>query len=156
MAEINYRTINTFSTIPVSVNGVLQVDRPYLGLNTSGTFHKEVSKLYYKKITQKWLHDDLKSLLALVKKNKEGKIEFIKSYSDYDTSKLDILESNEIEQRIKYLKEHLITRKSVKKIIKKFLEKNKEYSWTTIHKAHKELKRTIRKYYEKVVEKALQ
>lgn len=130
---------------------VFNVDPNYHGLNDSASFRKSVAKVYYKKITRKWLRNDLKQLLALVTKHKDGTIHFIKSYSDYDTSKLNNITEKELEERIDHMKKKLITPKSVKHILKKIISKNPDIRWTTIHHYHDKLKKIFLKYFEEKV-----
>ena len=126
-------------------------------LNNSKSFQKSVIKFFYKKITKKWLYTDLISLNGLVMKNKDGEITFIKAYTDYNASKIQDLSPSELEKRIKFLSKHLITKKSVKHVLKKFINNNFniDVKWTTVYKYKDRLKKIFLKHYEHAVEKAL-
>lgn len=152
---MSYYIIQPIKQIKIE-DSVYNVDPNYKGLNDSASFRKSVAKVYYKKLTRKWLLNDLKQLLALVTKHSDGTVHFIKSYSEYDTSTLKNLNEKDIEDRINHLKKKLITPKSVKHILKKIIYKNPDIRWTSIHHYHDKLKKIFLKYFEEKVLDSIQ
>ena len=155
MTAYIYGDINLSTEVPSFVNFVNIPGSS--SLNNSKSFQKSVIKYFYKKIIKKWLYNDLISLNGLVMKNKDDEITFIKSYSDYNASKISDLSTNELEKRIKFLSKHLVTKKSVKHVLKKFIINNfnSDVKWTTVYKYKNKLKKIFLKHYEHTVEKAL-
>ena len=90
-------------------------------------------------------------------RSKDDEITFIKAYTDYNASKIQDLSTSELEKRIKFLSKHLITKKSVKHVLKKFINNNFniDVKWTTVYKYKDKLKKIFLKHYEHTVEKAL-
>jgi hypothetical protein len=125
----------------------------YTDLNKDHTIQKTISKYFLYKILDKWLYQDLRSILAFVKIS-DNKPSLIRSMNEYkpDTINSDSVEN--IEKRIDYLEKILINRKLVKHVLKKIVNEN-DIQWTQLNKNKSIIKKIFKKYLQSKLEDAV-
>ena len=130
-------TPTSLSTVTVGKRGThnLSVDltlsdpvlSSYYNLDNDPKIHKQLSKYFYYKILDKWLLDDLSSLLGFVS-IKGKKIKLTKRHS----SKRD--SEKNIKKKIDFLEDKVFTYKDVMKILKRVVEEDDDIKWVDLYK----------------------
>jgi len=117
---ININRASSF--IATDINNPFRVVTGYYpDLDKDHTVHKTLTKYFYYKFLDKWLYNDLRSLLAYVKID-NGKARLINSMSEYNVNTVTDDTAVNLDLRVNLL-EKLITKDFVKSILKKIVEK---------------------------------
>jgi hypothetical protein len=141
---------------PIGTSGSLGTQYTYgryTDLGKDKTIQKTISKYFLYKILDKWLYQDLRSIVAFVKIT-DGKPALIRSMSDYKPETLNSDSVENIEKRIDYLEKILINRKLIKHVLKKVVNDN-EISWTQLNKHKSMIKKVFKKYLHSKLEDAV-
>jgi hypothetical protein len=139
---VNYTPYNLLSPLN---NGY------YTDLNKDKTVIKTIVKYFYYKIIDKWLYSDLLPLLGFVTLH-DGKAQLIKNLDNYKTT----VDSNkDIERKIDFMENILITRDMVKDILKKIVSKY-DIKWYQLYKHEDTIKKKFYKYIKEELENAIE
>jgi hypothetical protein len=117
----------------------------YKDLNKDKTVQKTFAKYYYYKILDKWIYKELLPLLAFVEINSSGKPQLVKSIADFDVQKLAKDSEEEIEKKIKYMEEIIITKDMVRHVLKKICNEN-QINWYDLNKHERKIKKVFYNY----------
>jgi len=156
LASSNKAAIQSIYSNTISNNLISPMSTGYYkDLNNDKKTIKTVIKYYYYKIIDKWLLKELSDLLAYIVISKETKkAHLIKDMKDYDIESIRNAPDSELEKRIEYIEDILITKKMVKRVLKKVIEKN-DIKWYQLYSYEKEIKKTFYKYIKSKLEKAI-
>lgn len=116
----------------------------YKDLNKDKSVQKTYAKYYFYKIIDKWIYKDLFPLLAFID-IKSGKPELIKSLEFFDVLELEKETEYDIEKKIKYMEEILITKNMVRHVLKKICDDN-NINWYHLNKNEKKIKKVFYNY----------
>ncbi len=116
----------------------------YNNINKDDQVIKAMVKYYYYKILDKWIYKDLQPLLAFLE-IENGKPRMIRSTSDFNIEKLASNTEADVEAKISYMENVLLTKDIVKHILKKFLKKY-SIEWTELKDWESDLKKFILGY----------
>jgi hypothetical protein len=116
----------------------------YKDLNKDKSVQKNLSKYYYYKILDKWIYKELMPLLAFVDISSD-KPQLIKSLNQYDVEKLVKNTPEQIEKKINYLENVLITKDMVRHVLKKICSEN-GINWYDLDKNEKKIKTVFYNY----------
>lgn len=116
----------------------------YKDLNKDKSVQKTFAKYYYYKILDKWIYKELLPLLAFVDIS-SGKPQLIKSLENFDVQKLAKDSEEEIEKKIKYMEENIISRDMVRHVLKKICNEN-QINWYDLNKHEKKIKKVFYNY----------
>ncbi len=116
----------------------------YKDLNKDKSVQKTLTKYYYYKILDKWIYKELMPLLAFVDISNE-KPQLIKSLDQYDVKKLVKNSDDEIEKKIDYLENILITKNMVRHVLKKICSDN-NINWYDLDKNEEKIKSVFYNY----------
>ena len=125
----------------------------YKDLNKDKTVQKTLTKYYYYKILDKWIYDELLPLLSFVDTSSETP-KLIKSMSDFDITKLSKDSKDDIEKKIKYMENNIITKDIVRHILKKICNENK-INYYYLNKNEKNIKKVFYNYLVDKLKKAI-
>ena len=125
----------------------------YTDLNKDKSLHKVITKYFYYKILDKWLYNELLPLLAYLKID-DGKVKLIDNLADYNIEKLAMDTDKNIEKKISYMEDILITRDMVKHVLKKIINKN-HIKWYDLYKKEFEVKKVFKDYISDKLEDAI-
>ena len=125
----------------------------YQNLDDDKDIHKKVTSHIYNKLVKKWFYDSLLPLLAFVKSD-NGRYELIKSISEYNPQSVKGESVSNIERKIEYMQDKIITHKDLKHFLKKFV-KNHDYHWYTLYTAEDKIKDELHKHLKKLLESAI-
>lgn len=104
---------------PIITNERFKIHKSYPSLDNDKTVIKKTVKYYYHKLLEKYIQDDMYDLLGYLKIDGD-KVEFIKSMDEYqqtiEPSYKDLL-------KIKFIKENILSRRLVYKLLKMFIKK---------------------------------
>ena len=140
----NSKTSSAFININPS-NPLLSTTGFYKDLNKDKSIQKSLSKYYYYKILDKWIYNNLKPLLAFVNIS-SGKAHLIKSMEDFDVLSLEKDSSEDINKKIEYMEEMLITKQMVKHVLKKICREN-NIKWYDLNKHTPKIKKVFYNYF---------
>ena len=127
----------------------------YNDLNNDKKTINTVIKYYYYKIIDKWLLQDLVDLLGYIVISKETKkAHLIKNMKEYDIESIRNASDIELEKRIEYIEDILVTKDMVKHVLRKVIERN-DIKWYQLYSHEKEIKKTFYKYIKSKLEKAI-
>lgn len=135
--DTTYVTVNPFKPGLVS-SGF------YKDLNKDKSVQKTFAKYYYYKILDKWIYKELLPLLAFVDTN-SGKSQLIKSLENFDVQKLANDSNEDIEKKIKYMEEKIISKDIVRHVLKKICNEN-QINWYDLNKYEKKIKKVFYNY----------
>jgi hypothetical protein len=99
----------------------------YQNLDDDKDIHKKVTSHIYNKLVKKWFYDSLLPLLAFVKSD-NGRYELIKSMNEYNPQSVKGESVSNIERKIEYMQDKIITHKDLRHFLKKFV-KHHDYHW---------------------------
>ena len=116
----------------------------YKDLNKDKSVQKNLTKYYYYKILDKWIYKSLMPLLAFVDIS-GNKPQLIKSLSQYDVKKLTTETPEQIEKKINYLENVLITKDMVRHVLKKICSEN-NINWYDLDKNEQKIKTVFYNY----------
>jgi hypothetical protein len=116
----------------------------YKDLNKDKSVQKTFTKYYFYKIIDKWLYKELLPLLAFIDTS-SGKPQLIKSLEFYDVQKLASDSEEEIEKKVKYMDEILLTKDMVRHVLKKICNEN-NINWYDLNKHEKKIKKVFYNY----------
>jgi hypothetical protein len=125
----------------------------YQNLDDDKEIHKKVTSDIYKKLVKKWFYDSLLPLLAFVKSD-NGKLMLIKSMNEYNPQSVKSESVSNIEKRIEYMQDKIITHKDLRHFLKKFV-KHHDYHWYTLYTAEDKIKDELHKHLKKLLESAI-
>ena len=125
----------------------------YPDLDKDSAVHKTVTKYFYYKIIDKWLYHDLRPLLAFIKID-DNKPQLIKSMSEYKPDELSKDSVENIEKKIQYMENILITKKLVKHVLKKIVNEH-HIHWYHLNKNKDTIKKVFYKYIKSKLEEAI-
>jgi hypothetical protein len=125
----------------------------YQSLDDDKDIHKKVTSHIYNKLVKKWFYDSLLPLLAFVKSD-NGRYELIKSMSEYNPQSVKGESVSNIERKIEYMQDKIITHKDLRHFLKKFV-KHHDYHWYTLYTAEDKIKDELHKYLKKLLESAI-
>jgi len=125
----------------------------YTDLNKDKTIQKTISKYFLYKILDKWLYQDLRSIIAFVKIS-DNKPALIRSMNEYKPETINSDSVENIEKRIDYLEKILINRNLVKHVLKKIVNEN-DIQWTQLNKNKSIIKKIFKKYLQSKLEEAV-
>ena len=151
---INQTTKNNFVPFiaPNPLNPLGAMIGTYQDLDLDKDIQKKVSKHFYKKLCNKWLYDN-NSLLAFIKLD-NGKPELIKSMNEYNQQSIKGDTVSNIEKKISYMEDKLISYKDVKHFLKKFISRH-SYHWYTLYTIEDKIKEELSKYLKNLLEDAI-
>lgn len=116
----------------------------YKDLNKDKSVQKTFAKYYFYKIVDKWIYKELLPLLAFIDTS-SGKPQLIKSLEFYDVQKLAKDSEEEIEKKVKYMEDILLTKDMVRHVLKKICNEN-EINWYNLNKHEKKIKKVFYNY----------
>jgi hypothetical protein len=116
----------------------------YKDLNKDKSVQKTFSKYYFYKIIDKWIYKELLPLLAFVDTS-SGKPQLIKSLEFYDVQKLASDSEEEIEKKVKYMENTLLTKDLVRHVLKKIVNEN-QINWYDLNKHERKIKKVFYNY----------
>jgi hypothetical protein len=116
----------------------------YKDLNKDKSVQKTFSKYYYYKIIDKWIYKELLPLLAFIDTSSE-KPQLIKSLEFFDVQKLASNTEEEIEKKVKYMENILLTKDLVRHVLKKICNDN-NINWYDLNKHEKKIKKVFYNY----------
>ena len=112
----------------------------YPDLDKDPQVHNTLKKYYYYKLLDKWMYNDLKSLLAYVTVE-NGKAKLIDSISDYNANSVNNLKEDDLTIRVNLL-ESLISKDLVKNILERIVHKY-EIHWYHLNKNEDIIKKKL-------------
>jgi hypothetical protein len=139
---VNYPPYNLISPLDYGL---------YTDLNKDKTVIKTVVKYFYYKIIDKWLRGDLLPLLGFINVTND-KASLIKDLDQYKLNK-DSIEN--IETKINYIENVLITRDMVKDVLKNIVAKY-NIKWYQLYKYEDIIKKRFYKYIKEELEDAIE
>jgi hypothetical protein len=150
-----YSMTSNMSSLSSTLN--LNTTDPYLvvheNIDNDPMVIKRVNRYFYYKTLDKWLYDDLSYILKYFKVSGD-KVDLIEKRSQYENNKVD--SSDDKEKIVRFIEKEILKRKDMKKILKKFLKKNKHKSayggkltWSELMKTQYSLKKFIGKRLKK-------
>lgn len=116
----------------------------YKDLNKDKSVQKTFAKYYFYKIIDKWIYNELLPLLAFIDTS-SGKPQLIKSLEFYDVQKLSKDSEEDIEKKVKYMEEILLTKDMVRHVLKKICKEN-QINWYDLNKHEKKIKKVFYNY----------
>lgn len=116
----------------------------YKDLNKDKSVQKTFSKYYFYKIIDKWIYKELLPLLAFVDTS-SGKPQLIKSLEFFDVQKLASDSEEEIEKKVKYMENTLLTKDLVRHVLKKIVNEN-QINWYDLNKHERKIKKVFYNY----------
>ena len=125
----------------------------YQSLDDDKDIHKKVTSHIYNKLVKKWFYDSLLPLLAFVKSD-NGRYELIKSMNEYNPQSVKGESVSNIERKIEYMQNKIITHKDLRHFLKKFV-KHHNYHWYTLYTAEDKIKDELHKHLKKLLESAI-
>jgi hypothetical protein len=125
----------------------------FTDLDKNPDIQKKITKYFLYKIRDKWLLNELRSLLVFVKLT-DGNPALINNMNDYKPELVDKDSAENIEKRIKYLSEILINFKIVKHVLKKIVSDN-QIRWTQLNRQKGTVKKIFKKYFYSKLEDAV-
>jgi hypothetical protein len=125
----------------------------YQNLDDDKEIHKKVTSYIYNKLVKKWFYDSLLPLLAFVKSD-NGKYTLIKSMNEYNPQSVKGESVSNIERKIEYMKDKVITHKDLRHFLKKFV-KHRDYHWYTLYTVEDKIKDELHKHLKKLLESAI-
>lgn len=117
----------------------------YKDLNKDKSVQKTFAKYYFYKIIDKWIYKELLPLLAFVEINSSGKLQLIKTLADYDVQKLAKDSKEDIEKKVKYIENVLLTKDLVRHVLKKICNEN-NINWYDLNKHERKIKKIFYNY----------
>ena len=117
----------------------------YPNLNNNESIIKSVVKYYYLKIVDKWIYENLKSLLNYIK-IVDGKAKLISSIDKYDEHAIDHDSMDDIEKKIIYMEDIIMNKKMVKHVLKELIDNNPEIYWYKLKNYEDKIKHVFYKY----------
>lgn len=123
----------------------------YSELNNDRRVQKTITKHFYYKILDKWLYNELLPLLAFLKINKtSGGIDIIGSMDEFDIQSLAKDTDAEIEAKVRFMEENIITKKLVKHVLESVCKDN-HIKWYELKKYEKHVRKVFYNYiYDKL------
>ena len=112
----------------------------YPDLDKDPQVHNTLKKYYYYKLLDKWIYDDLKSLLAYIS-IEGGKAKLINSISEYNANSVNNLKEDDLTSRVNLL-ESLIPKDLVKNILERIVHKY-EIHWYHLNKNEDIIKKKL-------------
>jgi hypothetical protein len=125
----------------------------YQNLDDDKEIHKKVTSHVYNKLVKKWFYDSLLPLLAFVK-TENGRHVLIKSMNEYNPQSVKGESVSEIERKIEYMQDKIITHKDLRHFLKKFV-KHHDYHWYTLYTVEDKIKDELYKHLKKLLETAI-
>lgn len=126
----------------------------YPDLDKDPSVHKTLTKYYYYKFLDKWLYNDLRSLLGYIKVD-NGKGKIINSMSDYNVNSVTNDTAENLDIRVN-LMEKLISRDFIKSILRRIVEKHNIH-WYHLNKNEdviiKKLNVAVKEFLENMISK---
>jgi hypothetical protein len=117
----------------------------YKDLNKDKSVQKTFAKYYFYKILDKWIYKELLPLLAFIEINSSGKPQLIKSLEDFDVQKLAKDSEEDIEKKVSYMENVLLTKDLVRHVLKKIANEN-NINWYDLNKHEKKIKKIFYNY----------
>jgi uncharacterized membrane-anchored protein YjiN (DUF445 family) len=113
---------------------------------------KTITKYYYYKIVDKWFYKDFMPLLAFITNDENHKI--VKNIKEFNSNLDKLLNESdkEIEKKIDFIEENLLSKNMVRHIIKKFVKK-RHINWSSLNKYENDLQKKFFKYIKNKLEK---
>lgn len=148
------RTIDQYNQLNF-INNTIQAQNNInnLNLNTNRDVQKTLSKYYYYKLVDEWLYKKLFPLLAFVE-IVNGKSQLIKSMDKYSVEKIATASDEDIKIRVKYLEKNIITKKLVRKILKKMINRMC-LNWYDLNKHEETIKKVFLEYFKDLLEEVI-
>jgi hypothetical protein len=106
---------------PDYTNPLRIVSGYYPDLDKDPQVHRTLKKYYYYKLLDKWMYNDLKSLLAYVALD-NGKAKLINSISDYNQNSVNNAKEDDLTLRINFI-ENLISTDLIKSVLERIVHK---------------------------------
>ena len=117
---------------------------PQYDLNYDLDVHENVTSSIYRKVFESWLYkSDFEDLFRYIKVV-NGEAKLVTSLKETDSSK----DSSSVEKKIRFMKDHILSRGRVKKILEGFVEGTKT-NWYDIEKNNYFVKDLIYRYMKK-------
>lgn len=155
--QLNQLNVQNLQNLQNQQNQIAQFNlnqmNMYKNLNTSKSVQKTITKYYYYKLIDDWLRTKLFKLLAFVE-FVDNEPQLIKSMSKYSVEKV-IRDSDEnIDKRIKYFENNIITKKIVKQLLKKIV-KNMCINWYDLNKNESTIQKVFLEYFYDLLENSI-
>jgi hypothetical protein len=122
-------------------------------LNNNNNIQKTFTKYIYYKLIDEWLYEKLIPILAFVE-IVNSKAQLIKSMNKYSIEKLDLASDEEIEIRVEYLENKIITKKLVRLVLKKIVKKMC-LNWYELNKYEKTIKKVFFEYLKDLLKESI-
>lgn len=126
---------------------------PSLDLNKDPKVHAQMTNYFYFKTIDKWLYDDLLSLLNYVKVS-NGRASLISNLHD-KSGNTDKDSQETIETKIKFIEEEILSDDNMYKILKKFIRET-GVQWYELEKNQSMVKSFIKRYVKKKLERMVE
>ena len=124
----------------------------YPSIDGNESVIKTIVKYYYLKITNKWLYNNLKSLLNFIEIN-NGKPEIVSSMQKYNEAhkkyEHDSEPIDEIDTKINYLEDLIISRRMVKHVLSELVDSNSDIHWYNLKNFEDKIKHVFYNYIKK-------
>lgn len=125
----------------------------YENLNLDPDVHRKYIDHYYFKTLDKWLYDELSSVLKFFTVSGDD-VRLIKKMSDYKDGDTSKLKSSDVEKIVDYLQLNLFNKTDMLHILHNFV-KDTRVNWFDLPKHEYFVSKAVKKYLKKKLEKAV-
>ena len=137
--------------IEISTPMIVPTTTTYIDVNSDPDLQKKMSKFFFEKLMNKWLHSDFEDLLDhIVVKGKNAKL--VSKLKDVKSNKT---KGSEYDDKIDYIAEEVMTKHDVRSFLKKFVTKSGINWWDLknhMRIVKKSLYKRIKRRFEKMIE----
>jgi Asp-tRNA(Asn)/Glu-tRNA(Gln) amidotransferase B subunit len=156
VVESPYKLLSTTPPNVASLN--LSYSKPtlsiYSDLNADPDVQHRIVKFVQMKTLDHWLYRDLAPLLGYFKVDSSGKVSVITKKEDYNPKSIKDDSDEIIEKKIDFIEENLLTRKTVKKILDRYVS-DTNGEWVKIPKRPEVIKILIGEKLKKMIKQCI-
>ena len=149
---------NSPNTPPNVASINLSYSRPvfsvYSDLNVDPDVQHRVIKFVQMKTLDHWLYRDLAPLLGYFKVDSSGKVSVITKKEDYNPKSIKDDSDKNIELKIDYIEENFLTKKTVKKILERYVS-DTNGEWVKIPKRPEVIKILMGEKLKKIIKQCI-
>lgn len=117
----------------------------YDNLNYDTTVIDRITNYFYYKTIEKWLYDELSSLLKFLKIGDNDRVSVVDSVDNYKNAKSDIGREKDI--KISFVKKYMITKHKIQRLLFKYMKRN-DIPLIKMYRYRHEFRRYIRRKLE--------
>jgi hypothetical protein len=141
--------------LPLTIN--FEYSKPivsiYDTIDTQPSVRKTMLDYYYDKTRDEWLMDDINDILNYFT-YRDGKVDFIKSPSEYNPSNIAKDTDQIAEKKVEFIEKLILTKYDLASILEKFIKETRT-KWVNLPKNEYYLKQAIREYLLRQINKTL-